>query len=114
MYTTTMGPPDPQRFMHQFLSWEVATKDNKWSGRNVTRWRNEEYDRLWKAAETEMDPVEAGRPLHPDERPADPERRRDPGALAGARGGRLQQARNTEQSPWESDFWNHANWYREA
>jgi hypothetical protein len=22
--------------------------------------------------------------------------------------------RNTEQSPWESDFWNHANWYREA
>jgi len=22
--------------------------------------------------------------------------------------------RNTEQSPWESDFWNHASWYREA
>ena len=23
----------------------------------MTRWRNEEYDRLWKSAETEMDPV---------------------------------------------------------
>jgi hypothetical protein len=22
--------------------------------------------------------------------------------------------RNAEQSPWESDFWNHATWYREA
>ena len=57
MYTTTMTAPDPQWFMDQFSSWEVATKDNKWQGRNITRWRNEEYDRLWRAAETEMDPV---------------------------------------------------------
>ncbi|HEX9362941.1 MAG TPA: peptide ABC transporter substrate-binding protein [Candidatus Dormibacteraeota bacterium] len=57
MFTTTMTQPDPQRFMDQFVSWEVASKDNKWAGRNPTRWRNEEYDRAWKAAETEMDPV---------------------------------------------------------
>ena len=42
MYTTTMSQPDPQVFMNQFTSWEVATKDNKWQGRNITRWRNEE------------------------------------------------------------------------
>jgi len=24
---------------------------------NLTRWRNEEYDRLWRVAETELDPV---------------------------------------------------------
>ena len=57
MYTTTMTQPDPQRFMDQFTSWEVASRENKWQGRNITRWRNEEYDRLWKAAEAEMDPV---------------------------------------------------------
>ena len=57
MYTTTMTQPDPQRFMDQFTSWEVASKENKWQGRNITRWRNEEYDRTWKAAEAEMDPV---------------------------------------------------------
>jgi peptide/nickel transport system substrate-binding protein len=57
MYTTTMTQPDPQRFMDQFVSWEVASKENKWAGRNPTRWRNEEYDRAWKAAEAEMDPV---------------------------------------------------------
>jgi len=57
MYNTTMTQPDPQRFMDQFTSWEVSSKENKWSGRNPTRWRNEEYDRTWKAAETEMDPV---------------------------------------------------------
>ena len=49
--------PDPQAFMRAFCSWEVAQKANKWSGANLTRWRNEEYDRLWRAAETELDPV---------------------------------------------------------
>src|SRR5438034_1569276 len=57
MYTTTMTQPDPQRFMDQFVSWEVAAKANQWQGRNVVRWRNDEYDRTWKAAEAEMDPV---------------------------------------------------------
>jgi len=54
MYNTTTGI-DPLWGMRSFYSQEVATKDNKWSGRNVTRWRNDEYDKLWKAAETEMD-----------------------------------------------------------
>jgi peptide/nickel transport system substrate-binding protein len=57
MYTTTMTEPDPQRFMDQFTSWEVASRANKWQGRNKTRWQHEEYDRTWKAAEAEMDPV---------------------------------------------------------
>jgi len=49
--------PDPQAFMRAFCSWEVAQKANKWSGVNLTRWRNDEYDQLWRAAETEMDPI---------------------------------------------------------
>jgi peptide/nickel transport system substrate-binding protein len=57
MYTTTMGAPDPANFMEQFTSWQAATKDNKWAGRNITRWRNDEYDRLYRAADTELDPL---------------------------------------------------------
>ena len=57
MYTTTMTEPDPALFMNQFASWEVATKDNKWQGRDITRWRNEEYDKAYRAAEGELDPV---------------------------------------------------------
>ena len=49
--------PDPQAFMRAFCSWEVAQKANKWSGANLTRWRNDDYDRLWRAAETELDPA---------------------------------------------------------
>jgi len=55
----TEGPtqPDAQYFMNRFVSWEIAGKANKWQGRNVTRWRNEEYDRLYRGADDEMDPV---------------------------------------------------------
>jgi peptide/nickel transport system substrate-binding protein len=57
MYNTTMTAPDPQYFMNQFCSWEVASKANKYQGRNVTRFRNEEYDRAYRAADSEVDPV---------------------------------------------------------
>src|SRR5262245_37049546 len=57
MYTTTMTQPDPEPFMLQFTSWEAATKENKWQGRNITRWTSEEYDKMFRAAEGELDPV---------------------------------------------------------
>jgi peptide/nickel transport system substrate-binding protein len=57
MYTTTMTEPDPELFMNQFTSWELATKANKWQGRNITRWTNPEYDKTFRAAEGELDPV---------------------------------------------------------
>jgi peptide/nickel transport system substrate-binding protein len=57
MYTTTMPQPDPEVFLNQFASWEAATKENKWQGRNITRWRNDDFDATYKAAQTELDPV---------------------------------------------------------
>jgi peptide/nickel transport system substrate-binding protein len=56
MYTTFTGL-DPQFFMAQFVSWEIPSRENKWTGKNLTRWRDPEYDRLWREAENEMDPV---------------------------------------------------------
>ncbi len=57
MYNTTMPWPDPQPFMDQFLSWEVADKNNKWQGRNITRWTSDDYDKAYRAAAVELDPV---------------------------------------------------------
>jgi peptide/nickel transport system substrate-binding protein len=48
---------DPQRRMGYFASSEIAQKANNWAGRNVVRWANAEYDRLWREATTELDPV---------------------------------------------------------
>ncbi len=57
MYNVSPAAPDPAWFMRAFLSSEVASRANKWQGRNVTRWRNDEYDRLYEAADAELDPV---------------------------------------------------------
>jgi peptide/nickel transport system substrate-binding protein len=57
MFTTTMNYPDPGDFMRQFLSTEIASKDNKWQGRNITRWKSDEFDALFHASEHETDPV---------------------------------------------------------
>jgi len=105
---------DPQLSMRVFASWEVATKENKWSGRNTTRWRNEEFDRLYKAAETEMDTVK---------RAAAFIRMNDlvvqnvvvvPLIWRSWVSGVSNKLKGTDISGWDSSFWNLANWYREA
>src|SRR5262249_57003008 len=57
MYQTTMPQADPQFFMNQFTSWEVATKENKWQGRNISRWQNKDYDDVFRQAQRELDAV---------------------------------------------------------
>lgn len=57
MFTTTMGNPDPQIFMEQFVTEQLSQKANKWSSRNLARWTNAEYDAAHKAAQVEFDPV---------------------------------------------------------
>ena len=57
MYNWTMGQPDPAYFMNIFASAEIASKANKWIGRNSNRFSDAEYDRLYSAAESELDPV---------------------------------------------------------
>lgn len=57
MYNTGPSRPDPGVWMQSFLSTEVASKANKWQGRNITRWRNAEFDDLYRAAEAALDAV---------------------------------------------------------
>ena len=56
MHTSYSGA-DPEIFLRTFVSWDIAQRENKWSGRNSTRWQSKEYDELFKAATTELDPV---------------------------------------------------------
>jgi peptide/nickel transport system substrate-binding protein len=57
MYTSTLTQPDPSFFMRNFLSTEASSKANKWQGRNITRWRNEEYDRIYAETRNNLDAV---------------------------------------------------------
>ena len=113
MYTTTMTQPDPEIFMLVFTSWEVSSKENKWQGRNITRWRSEEYDKLYNASVGELDPVK---------RAAMYVKMNDMVIQNGVvipvvwrpRVRAISNKLKLEQSGWDSDFWNLQNWYREA
>jgi peptide/nickel transport system substrate-binding protein len=114
MYTTSSDYPDPQSFMTQFLSTEIAQKDNNWSRRNKARFRSDEYDRLWKASEAEFDPVK---------RAANFIRMNDILVQSGVVipviwrnnvGAGSLKLRGVDYSGWEGDFWRLPYWYREA
>jgi len=57
MFLNTRSGTDPDRFMQQWVSWEVCQKANGWQLQNKCRWSSPEYDRLYRLSENELDPV---------------------------------------------------------
>src|SRR5207302_876221 len=113
MYNTNMGAPDPEMFLRQFVSWEIAAKQNKWQGRNVTRWRSDAYDSTFRAAEAELDPAKRAALLIAlndmvVEDPAVIPVVYRPGAAA------MSHRLKAVLSGWDNAFWNLKDWYREA
>ena len=114
MYSFGPGSPDPQAHLNRFVSWQIAQKANNWSGRNVVRWSNAEYDRLWKQAEAELDPVKRAALII---------RMNDlliedvvliPVVWRNGVRAMSHKLHGMELSDWDSDFWDLAYWYREA
>jgi peptide/nickel transport system substrate-binding protein len=56
MYTTGNTNPDPGNYMKTFTCSEIPQKSNNWTGQNVSRYCNPEYDSLWQQSTTELDP----------------------------------------------------------
>jgi peptide/nickel transport system substrate-binding protein len=113
MYTTTMSQPDPEVFMLQFTSAEVATKENKWQGRNITRWQNKEYDDNYKASQSEVDPVKRAAMLIKanemviNQQVVIPVVSR-PGVAA------MTSKLNASISGWDNNTWDLSDWYKDA
>ena len=109
----TPSIPDPEGFMQQFASWEIASKDNKWQGRNTTRWRSEEYDNTFRAAQSELNAVKRASlfikmndMVVEDVAVIPVVNRRRVAAMSNKIKAKL--------SGWDNDFWNLQDWYRET
>jgi peptide/nickel transport system substrate-binding protein len=57
MYLNNRAGTDPDRFMQQWVSWEICQKSNGWQWQNKSRWSSPEYDKAFRASEQELDPV---------------------------------------------------------
>jgi len=113
MYTVTMTQPDPELFMKGFLSDEVSSRENKWQGRNITRWRNKEYDDIHKAAQVELDPVKrAAMFIKLNDMVINDQ------VIIPVIARHAVQAMNSKlvaaMSGWDNNTWDIQNWYKEA
>src|SRR5262249_1723931 len=113
MYTTVMLRPDPQRFMLQFVSWEVASKQNKWQGLKISRWQSKQDYELFRDAQRELDAVRRAamyielNDMVVGDHYILPEVYR-PKVIA------LKNGLTAHLSGWDNDLWQLANWYRET
>jgi peptide/nickel transport system substrate-binding protein len=114
MFSVSPGGPDPQAHMNQFVSWEVARKANNWAGQNVVRWLSAEYDRLWKQAETELDPIKRAllfirmNDLLIEDVVVIPLVWRNEVVAVS------QTLHGMALTPWDSNLWDLAYWYRQG
>ena len=114
MYTTTMTQPDPETFLLQFVSWEVATRENKWQGRNITRWTHKEADEAFKASQTELDPVKRAAHFIKINDLACNDHAVVPVVYRPTVQALSSKLRGATASGWDSNFWDLHNWYKEG
>ncbi len=113
MYAASMARPDPEAWMRGYCSWEAVSKANKWQNANVSRWRSDEYDKTFRAAEVELDPVKRAtlfirmNDLIIQDRVVIPVLSRSQVTASNLK-------LRVPQSGWDSDFWALQDWYREA
>jgi len=113
MYNTGPNAPDPGLFMRAFHGSEIANKANKWQGRNITRWRNAEYDKLHDASKLELDPIKrAAMLIRCNEMVIEDVVVIPVVARLGA--GAAAHKLAVDLSGWDTNTWNLASWYREA
>jgi peptide/nickel transport system substrate-binding protein len=113
MFNTTMPQADPQFFMNQYVSSQIANKDNKWQGRNVSRWTSKEYDEVFKQCEQELDVVKRAalfiklNDLVVSDNYIQP-------ILSRTRVIALANKVTAHISSWDNDLWQLGSWYRDA
>ncbi|MGA7671702.1 MAG: peptide ABC transporter substrate-binding protein [Nitrolancea sp.] len=112
MFTNGPSAPYPLDYM---VGWygdpsNIAQKSNSWSGNNVERWQNADFDKAYKAAQTELDPTKQAdlfiqmNDLVVNNVVRIPEIQRN--GVSGAN----RKLQNLSLSPWTSDLWNLMNW----
>jgi peptide/nickel transport system substrate-binding protein len=120
MFTSSIGAPPPVAYMLRWYAGpngdNIAQASNAWTGRNFQRYNNPDYDALYEASQTESNPdrqnelfISMNDILY-----------NDAAVLPLVRiGSKIAVSRtlsldNIAPSPYEFDYWNIANWRRNA
>jgi peptide/nickel transport system substrate-binding protein len=110
MYTSSNDSPDPWNYFENWITDEIAQKENQWNGNNYHRWSNKQYDDLVKAAKAELDESKRApmfvqmNDILVNEVVVIPQvDRLGPQAVSN-------EIKNVTVTAWDSTLWNIANW----
>jgi peptide/nickel transport system substrate-binding protein len=114
---TNSGTVFPLRYLGFYKSNEPETdipqQSNNWSGRNVERWVNEEYNELWLAANTELD-EEAQNELFIAMNDLIVSEYCEVAEVGrNTVNGKSKALQGVTPSPWATTYWDIQNWFKE-
>jgi len=112
MYNTGPGA-DPQTWWQIAYSTEVATKANKYAGRNKPRYQNPAFDQLWDQARVQLDPVKRAELLKQMNQVVIDDVVFIPIINVNGRGAAKNNLKGVNLSTFDSTLWNLPFWYRE-
>lgn len=114
MLNTGNDSPDPQAHMKWWTCEEITQKANNWQKPNYARYCNPEYDQLWEAASTELDPQKRAALF----KQMDELLHRDVALMPIVDRANTQGVSNrltgVEPSPWDANTWDIKNWQRSS
>lgn len=112
MYTNGPDLPDSQSYLQRYVSTQATQKSNNWSGRNVTRYQNPEYDALYNKALVELDPDKRTQLFIQMNDLAIKDVVEIPLVYRTGVVARSKTLNWSQNSPWDSNLWDTANWAR--
>jgi len=111
MFTNAPAQPDDIAYMRSWITSEIKTKDQGWSGNNYERYSNKAYDDLIDSLTKELDPAkrvadykQANDMLMKDVVNIPVVARNFP--VAGA----AKSLKGVNPNPWDGDMWNIMDW----
>jgi peptide/nickel transport system substrate-binding protein len=117
MYTNNASTPFPIAYMESWYGGEnlsnIAQKENSWRGNNESRWHNDEYDAAFETLATETDPEAAAATFIKLNDLVISNQVVVPLVQRAAESYAIANKLNPDQfagSPWETLYWNIANW----
>jgi peptide/nickel transport system substrate-binding protein len=116
MFTDGPTSPYPLGYMASWYgaSDNIPQRVNQWSGRNVERWTNAEYDQRYEQAQTELDPERQASLFIEMNDLVVNNVVEIPLVAYSIPAGRSQDLENVRLSPWTSELWNIADWIRKT
>ena len=111
-YNAGNDSPDPSTYMGWWRCDAIASQANQWQEPNNARYCNEDYDALWEAAQTELDPAQRAALFQQMDRLLSEDVAVIPLVNRAVTNGVSPTLTGINPTPWDTSTWDIANWRR--